>query len=167
MTLRPPLLLVLMLTASLARAADSSATTPDMIRARNTAVFTAYFENDFFSGTDRHYTNGTKFSWISSDYSSWKERGDAAGTVGDALPDTEPGSRRHADLTQLQIALARFVAIQYGRIESSIDEAAVDESLGHGLALARRLKVQHLWPVRKLSALTGTATELGKRVWSR
>ena len=90
-----------------------------------------------------------------------------AATVGDALTDTDPGSRRHADLTHLQAALARFVAIQYGRNESSIDEAAVDESLGHGLALARRLKVQHLWPVRRLSALTGTATELGRRVWSR
>jgi hypothetical protein len=90
-----------------------------------------------------------------------------AATVGDALTDTEPGSRRHVDLTHLQTALARFVAIQYGRNESSIDEAAVDESLGHGLALARRLEVQHLWPVKKLSALTGTATELGRRVWSR
>ena len=90
-----------------------------------------------------------------------------AATVGDALTDTEPGSRRHADLTHLQTALARFVAIQYGRNESGIDEAAVDESLGHGLALARRLKVQRFWPVRKLSALTGTATELGRRVWSR
>ena len=90
-----------------------------------------------------------------------------AATVGDALTDMEPGSRRHADLTHLQTALARFVAIQYGRNESSIDEAAVDESLGHGLALARRLKVQHLWPVKKLSALTGTATELGRRAWSR
>ena len=90
-----------------------------------------------------------------------------AATVGEALTDTEPGSRRHADLTHLQTALARFVAIQYGRTESSIDEAAVDESLGHGLALARRLKVQSLWPVRKFSALTETATELGRRVWSR
>jgi hypothetical protein len=26
-----------------------------------------YLENDIFSGTDRHYTNAIKFSWISTD----------------------------------------------------------------------------------------------------
>ena len=88
-------------------------------------------------------------------------------TVGHALAGAEPGTQRHADLEHLQTALARFGAIQYGRIGSSIDEAAVDESLEQSLALARRLRVQHLWPVKKLSALMGTATELGRRVWSR
>jgi hypothetical protein len=90
-----------------------------------------------------------------------------AATVAEALASTEPGSQRHARLEHLQTALARFVAIQYGRSGNSIDEAAADQSLEHGLAMARRLSVQHLWPVRKLNALTGRATELGRRVWSR
>jgi hypothetical protein len=29
-------------------------------RARRAPVFTLYFENDTFSGTDQHYTNGVK-----------------------------------------------------------------------------------------------------------
>jgi lipid A 3-O-deacylase len=67
-------------------AAVAATDVPDMTRARQAAVFTLYFENDYFGGTDRHYTNGTKFSWLSSDYSSWKERGDMASSVGERLP---------------------------------------------------------------------------------
>jgi lipid A 3-O-deacylase len=36
-------------------------------KARRTGTFTFYFENDFFGGTDRHYTNGAKWSWLFSD----------------------------------------------------------------------------------------------------
>jgi hypothetical protein len=75
--------------ASLARAgeaADVPAPVPEMTRAREAGVFTIYFENDYFGGTDRHYTNGGKFSWLSSDYSSWKQRDDAAGRFGERLP---------------------------------------------------------------------------------
>lgn len=90
-----------------------------------------------------------------------------AATVGQALAGTDPGSRRYADLEQLQTALGRFAAVQYGRDGGRLDEAALDESLEHGLALARRLAVQHLWPVKKLNAMKGTATELGRHVWSR
>jgi hypothetical protein len=32
-------------------------------RARSAPVFTLYFENVTFSGTDQHYTNGVKLSW--------------------------------------------------------------------------------------------------------
>ena len=88
-------------------------------------------------------------------------------TVGHALAGTEPGSRRHADLEHLQTALARFGAVQYGRNGSNLDETGLDESLARGLALARRLTLQHFWPVRKFSALTGTAATLRRRVWSR
>jgi len=79
-------LLPFLLFVSLARAADPASEVPPMTRARQAAVFTLYFENDYFGGTDRHYTNGTKFSWLSADYSSWRERGDMAASVGDRLP---------------------------------------------------------------------------------
>ena len=60
------------------------------------------------------------------------------------------------------------MAIQYGRNGSrSIDEAAIDESLEDAVALARRLSVQHLGPVKKISALTRKATKLGRRLWAR
>jgi hypothetical protein len=36
-------------------------------RARTASVFTFYLENDFSGGTDRHYTNGVKLSWLSRD----------------------------------------------------------------------------------------------------
>jgi len=82
------LFLLLLAIAPVASAAENAATAPviEMTRAREAAIFTAYFENDYFGGTDRHYTNGVKFSWLSSDYSTWKQRDGAAGVVGDRLP---------------------------------------------------------------------------------
>lgn len=44
-------------------------------RARQAGLFTFYFENDYFGGTDRFYTSGAKFSWLTADLSSWGERG--------------------------------------------------------------------------------------------
>lgn len=90
-----------------------------------------------------------------------------AGTVADALANAAPGGARRADLEDLQTALARFAAVQYGREGSRLDEAALDESLDRALALARRVTVQQLWAVKKFGALTATATALGRRVWSR
>lgn len=44
-------------------------------RARSTSVFTLYLENDYFGGTDRHYTNGLKLSWLSRDLTTWQQAG--------------------------------------------------------------------------------------------
>jgi lipid A 3-O-deacylase len=44
-------------------------------RARSAPVFTMYAENDSFTGTDQHYTNGTKFSWLSADLVDWGQVG--------------------------------------------------------------------------------------------
>jgi len=43
--------------------------------AQKSGVFTFYFENDFFGGQDRHYTNGLKLSWLSSDLEAWGQTG--------------------------------------------------------------------------------------------
>jgi lipid A 3-O-deacylase len=43
--------------------------------ARRAGTFTLYLENDWFGGTDRHYTNGFKFSWLSSDLATWGDQG--------------------------------------------------------------------------------------------
>lgn len=43
--------------------------------ARSAPVFTLYVENDSFTGTDEHYTNGLKFSWLSADLTDWGQTG--------------------------------------------------------------------------------------------
>ncbi|MBK8476942.1 MAG: lipid A deacylase LpxR family protein [Opitutaceae bacterium] len=43
--------------------------------ARSTPVFTVYFENDVFSNTDFHYSNGVKLSWLSADLVGWGQKG--------------------------------------------------------------------------------------------
>ncbi|MET0262701.1 MAG: lipid A deacylase LpxR family protein [Rariglobus sp.] len=67
----------LLLTAAIARA-DVDTKPAEVIpveRARSAPVFTLYFENDYFGGEDRHYTNGTKLSWVSGDLSEWGQEG--------------------------------------------------------------------------------------------
>lgn len=54
-------------------------------RARNAGVFTIYFENDYFTGTDQDYTNGAKLSWLSGDLTEWGQSGWRRGFL-NALP---------------------------------------------------------------------------------
>lgn len=53
--------------------ADTASPPPSALdfEARRQGVLTLYFENDYFGGTDRGYTNGVKLSWLSSDLTSW------------------------------------------------------------------------------------------------
>jgi hypothetical protein len=67
------LLLLGLVCAHLGPPADAAAIQNDT--ARDAGTFTLYFENDYFGGTDRHYTNGLKFSWLSSDLTAWGQRG--------------------------------------------------------------------------------------------
>lgn len=55
--------------------APLSAAVPSTDRARLAPVFTFYFENDTFAGTDENYTSGLKFSWLSADLSGWGQSG--------------------------------------------------------------------------------------------
>jgi len=64
--------------------AEEGATIPEQ-RARNAPVFTFYFENDYFGGTDEHYTNGVKWSWVGPDLTDWGQKGWRK-TFVDALP---------------------------------------------------------------------------------
>lgn len=47
---------------------------PSTEQARSAPVLTIYFENDTFTGTDQHYTNGIKFSWLSADLVDWGQK---------------------------------------------------------------------------------------------
>jgi hypothetical protein len=69
------LLLVLAGVSPVLRAASAPAAEITDARAKTAPVFTLYFENDFFGGTDRHYTNGAKLSWISGDLTGWGQDG--------------------------------------------------------------------------------------------
>ena len=73
---------VFALTASLQAAPDAEIPTE---LAREAGVFTIYFENDYFGGSDRHYTNGAKLSWLSADLSDWGQEGWRKGFI-DFLP---------------------------------------------------------------------------------
>lgn len=62
---------------------------------RSAGIFTLYFENDYFGGTDRHYTNGVKFSWMSADLDTWGQKGWRKAFV-DCLPFVNrPGGQKN------------------------------------------------------------------------
>ena len=74
-----------------AQSADSESTA----RARSAPIFTVYFENDVFDGTDRHYTSGEKISWLSADLTEWGWGGWRK-TVVDLLPFVNhPGGQKN------------------------------------------------------------------------
>lgn len=88
-----PLLASLLLPTSFLRGADGTVPTAE---ARRAGTFTFYFENDWFGGTDRHYTNGTQFAWLSADLDEWSYTGWRRAFVR-ALPFVHrPGGLRNA-----------------------------------------------------------------------
>jgi lipid A 3-O-deacylase len=70
---RPIAFLLLALAAAPLGAADDAGIPNGTARLAGT--FTFYIENDYFGGTDRHYTNGIKLSWFSSDLADWGQQG--------------------------------------------------------------------------------------------
>lgn len=69
----PSLLLLALLPVAPLLAADDNP--PSTEKARDAGTFTLYFENDYFGGTDRHYTNGVKFAWMFGDLTEWGQTG--------------------------------------------------------------------------------------------
>lgn len=78
-TPRLPLLSAATLACSVSLSAQTTTTPPEetvpVERARQAGIFTIYFENDYFGGTDQHYTNGAKLSWQTDDLSDWGREG--------------------------------------------------------------------------------------------
>lgn len=70
-----PKLIALILAAALTVPVFAADAVAPNQRARDSGVFTVYFENDYFGGEDQHYTNGVKFSWLSSDLTDWGQTG--------------------------------------------------------------------------------------------
>ncbi|MEO6245933.1 MAG: lipid A deacylase LpxR family protein [Opitutaceae bacterium] len=56
-------------------AAEPVAREISTVRARTAPVVTVYVENDSFTGTDQHYTNGLKISWLSAELTAWGHTG--------------------------------------------------------------------------------------------
>ena len=88
-----------------------------------------------------------------------------ADAIGRDLPRAASESWRQA-LEELQTALARFTAAEFGR-EGTFDSAALDESAASALAVLRRVRISRFWPVRKFRELTARVAALGNRAWSR
>ena len=75
--------------------AQSDDTSVSTERARTAPVFTIYYENDVFNGTDVHYTNGVKLSWLSADLVGWGQTGWRQVIV-EALPFVNrPGAQKN------------------------------------------------------------------------
>jgi hypothetical protein len=55
-------------------------------QARQSPTFLLYWENDYFGGTDRHYTNGGKIAWLTADLSDWGREDGWRRSVLNALP---------------------------------------------------------------------------------
>lgn len=87
---------ILWLAASLLPAVIFAADAPiPAERARTASVFTFYLENDYFGGTDRHYTNGAKLAWLSADLTTWGREGWRQSLV-EALPFVNrPGAQKN------------------------------------------------------------------------
>jgi lipid A 3-O-deacylase len=66
-------------------------------------TFSFYFENDLFANTDKNYTNGIKFTWISPNVAAYSEAGRLprwAYRISRLLPFiNEPGSQRNVAIT--------------------------------------------------------------------
>lgn len=54
---------------------EADAAAVEVTEARKARLFTLYFENDTFGGTDKNYTNGTKLSWMTGDLTEWGQTG--------------------------------------------------------------------------------------------
>lgn len=67
------------------------------VRARSAPTFILYFENDYFGGTDQHYTNGLKLAWLTGDLNTWGQTGWRRSFV-EALPfvNREGGQKNFA-----------------------------------------------------------------------
>ncbi len=91
------LLALLHALAPLVLRADDPTGIPNDI-SRQAGTFTLYFENDWFGGTDRHYTNGFKAAWFSADLEDWTQRGWRRSLI-ERLPFVNrPGSQKNFGL---------------------------------------------------------------------
>lgn len=87
------LLLSLALAPLLLRAADPTGIPNETSRLAGT--LTVYFENDWFGGTDRHYTNGFKAAWLSADLEDWTQQGWRKSFVKSLPFLNRPGSQKN------------------------------------------------------------------------
>lgn len=76
------------------------------------------------------------------------------------------GRRDTPRLEELQDLLTTFTRAHYGG-NDAVSDVALDESLASAERLARKLRVEHGWLVRKLTVLSRRTTSLRQRAWSR
>lgn len=69
-------------------------------------------------------------------------------------------------LKELQEALIQFTHAQYGR-QATPEIRTLDQLLAAGRELARQLKVENSWRMKKIALVTGRITDLRNRIWGR
>ncbi len=78
----------------------------------------------------------------------------------------DAGGRRAQMLEELERALINVTVARYGRSQA-LDEAMLDEALETGRGAIKGMRIRHMWPVKRITALGRMGTEMGQRVWAR
>jgi len=157
---------VLLLATSIGIFAQSTDSRVPTEKARSAPVLTIYFENDTFTGTDRHYTNGIKFSWLSADLVDWGlvgwrktlvkllpfvNRPDGQKNLGFAIgqnmyaprnievPNPDPNDRPYAGWTYLELAfISKTSRFRPVLLDRTVSPKTRNESFINGPPVRRR-----------------------------
>jgi hypothetical protein len=76
-------------------------------------------------------------------------------------------AKRGAMLDALANALATFTTAQYGRVDTKLDDSALDQALGASFDVLKRVRLEQTWIMKRLAARRGPIAPMETRVWSR
>ena len=105
----------LCLSAAAGTAQDSPSPDTPKEKPKPSGIFSLYVENDVFAGTDRGYTNGFRFVWVSLDLNSERDQVRLPGwldRLSRRLPPVQPSGAR------------RFVSFSFGQNICTPDDIA-------------------------------------------
>jgi hypothetical protein len=86
-------------------------------------------------------------------------------SIGRELARGDANARRAELLESLARALTSFTTAHFGR-EGALDDAALDESLATARRVHSRVKLEHIWIMKRLAAWRA-GSALDSRAWSR
>ena len=76
-------------------------------------------------------------------------------------------AKRSATLDALAGALSTFTTSQYGRADTKLDDAALDQALAASFEVLKRVRLEQTWIMKRLAARRGGAAPVETRAWSR
>jgi hypothetical protein len=77
------------------------------------------------------------------------------------------GAKRAALLDALAGALAAFTTAQYGRVDGTLDDAALDGALATAFDVLKRVRLEQTWIMKRIAGWRGVSAPVESRVWSR